>query len=274
MRAVENDSYSKGSSDYSVTELLKPPRATALEKLHKDKLSDDVEDRLWSLYGQIVHTILERANEADLVEKRFFADFGGKTVSAQVDSLSLKDGILTDWKFTTSWSFKPGKPPKPDYVAQLNMQLELLRRNGLDAQSLRIVGLLRDWSIMEANRTDDYPKKGVAVQPIEMWSRDRTTAFIEQRIAMHEAARAAKSDDELPLCDKEDRWAKDDTWAVVKGDRAIRFGVCFSEQQAKEIHSKNPGTQIQFRAGVSTKCELYCSVSDYCSQFKKSKGGK
>lgn len=266
VKAVEADPYTKGSSDYSVTQLLKPPRVVALEALHKHEMVDDVSDRIWSLYGQIAHTILERANEADLVEKRFFAEFKGKIVSAQVDTLSLKDERLTDWKFTTVWKFLPNKPTDPDWVSQLNMQLEILRRNGLNAKRLQIVGLLRDWSKSEASRNSEYPQKGVVTAPIEIWEREQTVAFIEERIALMEAAKQ-----ELPLCTPAERWAKQDIWAVMKGDRAIRMGLCFSEKNAIEMQSKNPGTRIEFRPGQSPRCEFYCSVNQWCDQYKAMK---
>jgi hypothetical protein len=270
LKAVEADTYSRGNSDYSVTQLLKPPRVVALEALHKDEMVDDVSDRIWSLYGQIVHTILERANEADLVEKRFFAEFQGPKklvkVSAQLDSLSLKDSRLTDWKFTTVWKFLPNKPVDADWTAQLNMQLEILRRNGLNAERLQIVGLLRDWSKTEASRNSDYPQRGVVTQPIEIWSREQTTAFIEERISLMEAARK-----ELPLCTPTERWAKQDIWAVMKGERAIRMGLCFSEKNAIDLCKMNPGTRIEFRPGQSPRCEHYCAVSEWCDQYKAMK---
>ncbi len=273
VKAVEADPYTKGQSDYSITELLKPPRATALSQLYRDQMVDDVADRLWSLYGQIAHTILERANIADLVEKRFFihVPHNGRSfvVSGQVDTLSLVNETLTDWKFTTSWGFKEGKGVKPDWEAQLNMQLECIRQNGFDAKALQIVGLLRDWSKLESLRTDDYPKKGVVAVPIEIWSRDRTMSFIRERISLHEEAKNATSDEHLPLCTPEERWAKQDMWAVMKGTRAIRFGLCFTEKSAQEMHAKNPGTRIEFRPGFSTRCSAYCSVSEFCTQYKQ-----
>lgn len=265
VKAVENDTYSKGDSDYSVTELLKPPRQSALQIINKNLLSDDVEDRLWSLYGQIVHTILERAYEHDLAEKRFSVMIAGKKVSAQVDTLSHKDDYLSDYKFTTSYKFKVGSPPDPEWVAQLNMQAYILRKNGYTVKAARIVGLLRDWSKLEAQRTEDYPKKGVIIVPIPLWSDAQVEAFMTERIALHEAARAGA----LPDCNQSERWAKPDQWAVMKGERAIRFGVCLSEASAKEMHAKNAGTRIEFRPGLSMRCEQYCNVKDYCTQYMK-----
>lgn len=268
VKAVAADTYNKGESDYSVTQLLKPARMVALESLHRDKLIEDVSDRIWSLYGQIAHLILERANMADLVEKRFFAEFKGKTVSGQVDSLSLLDGVLTDWKFTTVWKFLPDKPVDADWVSQLNMQAELLRREGLNPKRLQIVGLLRDWSKSEASRNPDYPQRGVVAVPIEMWPSERVVAFIEERISVMEAAKK-----ELPLCTPEERWAKQDIWAVMKGQKAIRMGLCFTEQAAIQMQSKNEGTRIEFRPGQSPRCDFYCPVSEFCEQYKNSKKG-
>ncbi len=266
VRAIANDGYSKGDADFSVTELLQPPRLRALRKSRGHEIVEDVEDRLWSLYGQIVHSILERANEADMVEKRFFAKFGDHTLSGQVDSLVLKDGILTDWKFSTAWAFKANQPPKPEWEAQLNMQAELLRRNGLEVKELQIVGLIRDWQIRDARQNPDYPQAQVVTQRIQMWSSEKVESFIRMRIALHVAA-----ENELPECSTEDRWAKPDVYAVVKGKRAIPGGLQFSRIAAETMCEKNPGTRVEFRKGESTRCSMYCPVAEFCTQFKNDK---
>lgn len=278
VKAILNDPYNKGAADYSITELLNPPRLVALKAKHKDELEDDVEDRLWSLYGQIAHTILERANVSDdIVETRYFATFKApngdtRVVSAQVDTLSLVQNCLSDWKFTTAWKFKNNSPPDPNWIAQLNGQLEILRRNNLDAERLRIVGLLRDWSKLEAKRANDYPQKGVISMPIPMWSREQTTSFIEMRIALMERALAAETEVQLPLCTPDERWAKPDIWAVMKGEKAIKGGVCFVEKEAHKKLEATPGARLEFRPGISNRCESYCQVSQFCKQFQSTKG--
>lgn len=264
LKAIKNDTYSKGDAQYSVTQLLKPPRQSRLEELHKSELSEDVEDHLWRLYGQIVHSILERANEKDLVEKRYFAEFNGIRISGAIDSLVIKDKVLSDWKFSTAWAFKQSEP-KPDWVAQLNMQAELLRQNGIEVERLQIIGLIRDWQIRDArNNPDTYPQSQVVIQNIPLWSQEQTQSFIKMRISLHEASKS-----ELPECSTEERWAKPDVWAVMKGARAISGGVQYSKAAAEEIHAKNAGTRIEFRPGESTNCELYCQVSEFCTQYKK-----
>jgi len=268
VRAIENDPYDKGDSDFTATGLLKPARIVALEKRHAHEIEDDAEDGLYRLYGQVAHGILERANMNDLAEKRFFAPFevNGTVykVSAQLDTLSLSDGPLSDFKFTTAWGFKSDKPPKPEYVAQLNIQLELLRVNGLDATKLQIIGLLRDWQIRDAKNDPNYPQAPVAVMSIPMWSRAQTQAFIKMRIAAHlDAAR------ELPECSPDERWAKPDQWAVVKGKRAINGGVQLKQEVAESIAARNPGTFVQHRPGENTRCQSYCSVAQFCTQAKR-----
>lgn len=207
--AIINDPYSKGDADFSVTELLKPPRARALEVKYYSELEVDASSRIWALLGQTVHAILERgAGEKDLVEKRFKATFLKSTLSGQIDLLS--SGKLYDYKVTKAYPFstKGGKGQKPEWIAQLNMQLELLRSNGLDAQSLHIVGILRDHDKRcldpsnHRNFMAGYPKAEVVIADIPIWPRETTQAFIEHRIKAHTMARLA-----LPQCEVEETWA-------------------------------------------------------------------
>ncbi len=264
VKAMRNDPYDRGACDFSVTELLKPPRQRALQKAHADEIVEDAEGLIYRLYGQIVHSILERANDLDLAEKRFFATFNDKIVSGQIDTLSLHGGVLSDFKFSTAWKFKSNTPPDPDFVAQLNMQLELLRQNGLDADKLQIVGLIRDFRIREARDNSDYPQSPIVVMPIPMWSREETVRFITRRILLHVNAMV-----NLPECSKEERWAKDDIYAVMKGKRAINGGLQTSREDALRVGMANPGTRIEMRPAVSMRCQEYCSAAPFCQQFKQ-----
>lgn len=274
VRAVTNDPYNKGECDFSVTELLKPPRMRALALKHKDELEEDVEDRIWALLGQVVHGILERANMLDLCEKRFFASFSGFVVSAQIDSLELdENGVLTDWKCTTAYKFKEGEPPPDDYEAQLNMQLEILRQNGLDAKALQIVGILRDYSPSKRRSDPNYPQKRVKKMPIPIWPREKTVAFIEERIALHLVA-----EKELPECDQEERYNTGSNaphWKVIKKG-AARSTKNHSNQISAEEYAKSlgPAFSVVHFPGVNVRCEDYCSAAPFCEQFKKLKQGK
>lgn len=275
VNAIRNDPYDSGKSDFTATGLLKPAQMRALEMIHADKLEDDAEKSLYRLYGQVAHGILERANELDLAEKRFFSEFMGFKVSAQLDTLALTNGVLSDYKFTTSYGFKSDKEPKPEYIAQLNIQLELIRRNGLNATKLQIVGLLRDWHVHEAKRDLSYPKSPIVIQDIPLWSREQTVSYIEMRIAEHvRAQNAALTGLELPTCSDEERWAKRRTWAVVKKDqkRALPGGIHLSIEKALEFAEEQRfPVRIDERPGESVRCENYCNVNKWCKQYQQFK---
>ena len=68
--AVKADDYDPGESDISVTSLIAPPRLVALRRANEAALTEDASERLWSLQGQIIHSLLERANVNDLVQER------------------------------------------------------------------------------------------------------------------------------------------------------------------------------------------------------------
>lgn len=268
VRAIQNDPYNKGDCDFSVTELLKPPRQAALMKKHANEIVEDASDRIWSLLGQAAHVICERGNQEELAEKRFFSKFESFVVSAQIDSLDLASGILSDYKVTTQYKAK-GSTPDPDFTAQLNMQAEILRRNGHEIKELRVIAILRDWSKLKAAQDPELPQASVAVINLPMWTPEVVTSFINMRIALHVSAH-----DELPTCSTEDRWAKPDVYAVMKGARAMNGGLQFSQAAADALCAKNPGTRVEFRPGESTRCEHYCAASQFCDQYKKLKGDR
>lgn len=233
VRAMKNDKYDKGNADFSVTGLLKPARAAALEGLHEDEISEDVSDRIFALLGQATHSVLERSArpEIDLVEKRYFATFNGYVLSGQIDLLERDSGVLSDFKVTKAYPFtnKGGKGRKPDWDAQLNMQLELLRQNGLDAKKLQIIGILRDWDerctdpYNKLKYMTGYPEAEIAAVEVPIWDRVKSQKFIEERIKVHVSAR-----ENLPLCSSSETWG-------------------------------------------GNRCKAYCSAAPFCLQFIEGK---
>lgn len=265
VRAITNDSYSAGHSDYTATGLLKPPQMAYLQAKHADEIEEDASDRIWSLIGQSVHTILERAGGEELKEKRVYAKFGLFVVSAQIDNLCLEHGNLADYKVTTSWKFRNNKPPDADYIAQLNIQCELLRQTGYTVNSLKIVGLLRDWSKLEARRSEDYPQSQVIVQNIPMWTREQAQNYIYMRIAAHERAKK-----EPVECSPGEMWERDKKYAVHKANQKRAMRLFDSLAIATEYaNGQDFACDIVQRPGERIRCNAYCSVSKWCEQYQK-----
>jgi hypothetical protein len=259
--AVLNDGYSKGGADYSVTELLSPPRQATLKRQHESTLEEDASERIWSLLGQSIHTILERANKTGIAERRLTIEIEGKTISGGMD-LVCAARTLSDYKVTTAYKFKGGKAPL-DFEQQLNSYAAILRANGESIEKLQIVGILRDWSKLEAARDADYPQSQVVIIEVPMWPADQAIGFLRDRLILHMQAQVT-----LPLCTMEERWAKPDVWAVKKKGAARATKLHQSEREAKAHAALDSSLEIEYRRGENTRCQHYCSVARYCNQFQ------
>lgn len=258
--AVKNDGYSSGDADFSVTTLLKPPRAVALQKKHWDEIEEDASDRIWSLLGQVVHGILERANRNGESERRLNATFGGIKVSGGMDLYN--DGLLQDYKFVTVYKFQNNKVPV-EYEEQLNCYAEILRENGFPVHKLQIVGILRDWSKNAARKDPSMPQSQVVVRDVPLWTSEQAQEFIFKRIKLHIDAKT-----QLPLCTAEEKWEKPTRYAVMKAgkDRAIKLYDFKSDAEAHASIDKT--LRVETRPGEAMRCSMYCNVSNFCSQFK------
>jgi len=208
VRAVENDPYDNGGSDFSASSISDPARKTALIAKHFHELEVDVSTRVASIIGQGAHHIAERAArpELDICEERFFAKFpvGDKIykVSAQVDLYERDSCVLYDWKTTKAYAFskKAGSGQKPEWITQLNVAAEILRRNSLEVRALKIIAMLKDWSKREAG-SGSCPHTEVVEVDIPLWSPQMATSYIENRILAHAMAKEI-----LPECSVAETW--------------------------------------------------------------------
>lgn len=279
--AVKNDGYTKGSADISVTELLKPPMLRALEIEHAEEIEEDVSDRIFSLLGQTVHGILERAENTGIAERRLSIDVNGWKVSGGMDRFVERDGLLQDYKLTTIYKTKDGQIPE-EWVKQLNIYAEMLRQNGDKVEKLEVVAIYRDWSKGKSEREYNYPKAQVEVIALPLISSEEVVSFIKERVELHQAA--AKGTYEP--CTQEERWAKDDEWAVVKEGRKSAIKLHFSELHAQmhadELNGFKEGKSktdfpistvgakhsVVKRPGKSTRCDNYCAVKNFCKYYQ------
>lgn len=209
VRAALNDSYNKGLSDFSATGLAQLPRASALIEKYKGDpaLVVDVSSRVATIIGKGSHVTAEAAARPgiDLCEMRMFARFevDGKTyiVSAQLDLFETDSMRLLDWKTTKAYAFskKTGGGRKDEWVEQLNIGAEILRRNGHHPKKLTIIAMLKDWSEFEAGKS--HPDSEVVSVDLPLWTSERATKHIEERIRLHVAARES-----LPECSSKETW--------------------------------------------------------------------
>lgn len=258
--AVSNDPYDNGGAWRSVTQLIAPPRQVALRKKHEEEIEEDVSERLYSLYGQIVHSILERSNTKDLAEGRLCTECFGKKISGGYDVLQLADGRLSDWKFSTVWK---AKGDNEDWVAQVNLLALLFRIQKVEIKELQVILLMRDHSKPKARRVPDYPQLPVQKIPIPLWSEDEQMRYLETRVKLHLAA-----EEKLPLCTPAERWTKPSIYAVMKKGRKSAVKLHDEKASAEEAITawQDPAYYLEVRSGESTRCLDYCNVSKFCKQ--------
>ncbi len=263
VKAVMNDPYDNRKSDFTPSILLNPPRATALIKAHRDEITEDVSDKLWALMGQIGHTILERAGDPSIVERRFFSKVATFLVSAQADLIVTGDTAeLIDYKFCSVWTAKEGV--KTEWTQQINI-IRFLAANDctddpLNIDKANIIAIFRDWSKPKARREKDYPQSQVQVMPVELWPLEKTEAFICERIAAHLSAETS-----LPLCTDGERWRTPDKFAVIKKGNKRAHRLLDNEQQAYAMAAQEKMV-VEFRPGESKRCADYCKAFPFCTQ--------
>jgi|TARA_R110000824_G_scaffold243468_5_gene432165 hypothetical protein len=254
VRALQDDSYTKGEADFSVTGLLQPPQIVRLKAEHEDKLSSDVRDRIWMLLGTSVHNTLEKYGEG-LVEQRLFAECDGTTISGAID-LDV-DGDITDYKVTSVFTVQ--KALKPDWEAQLNMYAWLLEQNGKDPKSLTIVAICRDWMKSRAGK-NNYPESMIVSIPVPLWPSERRDRFVRRRVEAHTA-------EATMLCTNEERWARG-AYSVVGGKGRPKKFDTLAEATAFINAQKSGNFSVVDGDARYIRCESWCDVSEFCSQWQ------
>ena len=92
--------------------------------------------------------------------------------------------------------------------------------------------------------------------------------FIEDRIRMHsEAFFESETEGDLPPCSTTDMWEKPTTYAVKKEGGVRAKSVHFSKEDAENALPEK-GYFIEVRNGERTRCEKFCQVNSFCSQYQ------
>lgn len=271
VKACENDPYFKGDGvDYSASEIIAPIRQVILKHRHWKNLTEDVSERVWSLFGKSVHYILEKAGVKNaLTEERITIDVLGKKLSGAFDF--YYDETLYDYKVTSVWSSIYGSRIA-DWTSQMNIYAYLMRISGFTVNALKVVAIYRDWSAKKQMGDDRYPPRNVQEVVLELWSMEKQKEFIDRKITELMVAEN-DTDEDLKECTDEQMWAKTDTYAVMKDGRKSAVKVCVSNEQAlgviASITKEKDKHTIVMRPGERTRCESYCPVKNFCSQYKK-----
>jgi hypothetical protein len=265
VNAVKRDTYNRGKSDVTVTQLVVPPRIAILRQKYAKQIVEDVADGFFRMLGTCIHKILEEKDTEAIVEKRLYSPerLQGLILSGQLDRYDPKTNTIQDYKFTTCYSAMNGA--KVEWIGQLNILAFLARENGLQVDNLELILLLRDFSKSKAEKNSNYPQTPVIRIPVEVFSEEKIEWYLLSRLQEFVSAR-----NHLPLCSDEDRWKQPDSFAVYKpeGKRALK--VFDTREEADSfIESSEKELVIQERKGNYIRCESYCQVSKFCNQWRE-----
>jgi hypothetical protein len=273
--AVEARPYIR-QSDLSVTELVNPLQKTILTHRYYDQLEEDAIDRVWALLGSAAHEVLSRSTEgARLIEERLFATFcteqGFVTTSGQPDRIDA-DLCIRDFKVTSAWTIVYDTR-REEWNRQLSYYRVLaIMCTGLDVKDKgEIVVIIRDFNKHQAGQ-GGYPELPVCVIPIELLDFDTAYKQMYDYCAQY-LLRKELPDAMLPPCTAEERWTQPDKWALFKNEtnkRATRVYDDEGEAHAAlaEMKEKEKYAYLEKRPGGPRRCEEYCPVAKFCSQYQ------
>ena len=270
---MKRPTYSKGQANLSATELITAPRLVQLRKAHLDELESDVTENVWSIFGTAIHGILEHGKaDNHVVEERITTTIEGWKISGAIDlQIINEDGSVTinDYKTTGAWAVMN---EKIDWELQLNIYAWLVEKvKQLPVKKVEIVAIIRDWSRRDAESRQGYPDAPIKVIPIHLWPFEVREAFIIEKIKEHSNAEMeVEMGGDLPFCTPEQMWEKPTSYAVMKDGNKRATSVHDNVQDALNALATIKGkADVVTRPGERTRCETFCQVNKFCSQYQK-----
>ena len=271
INVLDRPTYSKGKAHLSVTQLLNSPKIVALTKKFEEEIEQDASDMVWSIFGSAVHNVLEHGkDENHIVEQRIHKEYEGWNISGAIDLqvINPKGIDVKDYKTTTVWAVMN---EKFEWEVQLNIYAGLVEDvKRIPVTSVGIVAIIRDWNRRESTTREGYPEAPIKELPIRLWSKEERDAFIANRIALHSACEfAIETDGELPDCTSEEMWEKPTVWAVRKiGNKRAHSLYETEELATAALADLGDNYEIEVRKGERTRCENFCPVNTWCTQYK------
>ena len=271
-----------GWDTFSVTELMKGTKEIILTRRHWEELEKDCADMCWAVFGTAVHSVMEgHDGEHELAEQRVSmtipcGEYGDITVSGGFDLYNGQTQTITDYKTAGVFAYqmKVKEWLDSDWAKQLRIYWLILAKAGFPVKHVKNTVFLKDWSKTQARRDASYPQL-----PIVEIDHDFGEVFGSEVAADLMADLSAKitevlrykdaPEEEIPDCTKEERWERDEKWAVMKEGRKSAVKLHYSQADAdNHISELGKGHYIEHRPGISVKCIDYCDCASKCSFYK------
>lgn len=265
---LARDFYTKGASQYSVTELMSPPKIRRMREQYDEEMEVDATKLIASQLGTFMHARLEKKSvEGYTNEERIFHSIDGITISGAVDLQEHTDDgiVIIDYKFVKAWSVMKSKD---DWVTQLNIYkwlVETVKKQRVCG--LKICAIIKDYT--PHSTQENYPEAEAVMIDIPMWDSVTTETYVRKRLEMHRAAKQAQEfGEDLEPCTDEDRWMSETIYAVKREGRKTAIRVFKTIEEANELAEKEKG-YVEERKGEPRRCiGDFCGVSKWCKQYQ------
>jgi hypothetical protein len=248
----------------SATTLIQGIKHIILTERHWDELEDDVSDRIWAVWGQAVHSLLEHEGENEFTEQAMACQVGDITVTGRIDNYDMKNGVICDYKTASVWKVKYND--FDDWYKQGMIYAWLLRNNGFAVEKCRFIALLKDHSKSDAARESRYPQNPVYVYEFAVRFADllKINTYIRGKVREYLRCREL-SDDGIPPCTPEERWEKAAVYAVIKPGRKTAVRLFDNQAAADTLAGElGKGHSVEYRPGESVKCQSFCLCRQFC----------
>jgi len=192
----------------------------------------------------------------------------GWKVSGAIDLQEVEaDGIIvSDYKTTGAWAVMN---EKQDWHNQLNVYAWLVEKvKKQPVKKLQIIAIVRDWVARDTVK-EGYPSSPIATIEIPLWPFEQREAYVKERIALHsEASFEAETNGEMGHCTSDEMWEKQTSYAVKKEGNVRAKSLHKTLEEAQHALNQLKGYSLEVRQGERTRCEKYCQVNTFCSQYQ------
>lgn len=282
---MERERYKK-SGDYSVTDIISPPRVVHLKKRYGHLATPDLGASIPSMLGTAIHEYFEKYL-ALWIDKH---DYNGYTLEEQVQIERMGRKISGRYDIregTTMYDLKSIKvwklifdPNLDEYHEQQNLyRLLVYLDKGITIDELNIVAIYKDWQEGNALRDRNYPQQQVIEYELNLWDYEDTEKFLDTRLA--ELIRCEElSDEDLPVCSRDERWERH------QGGETIHYGILKNRKAkratkvvrggslddamviARGMKGMTRDSVIEIRYALPKRCVRYCDICESCSFWK------
>lgn len=197
------------------------------------------------------------------LELRSEKDIEGFTISGQLDFCI--EGRLEDFKSTSVFAKIFGSNVDA-YIRQGSIY-RWLRSDIITDDHITIQYIFTDWTASKAKQDKNYPQKRILSAKYPLMSLAETEAFIRSKLKTIKQL-AGATQEQLPLCTKEELWQKDPVWKYYKDpNKTVRATKNFDNPgEATQRWNKDGRTGLVVEVPGEVKRCTYCKVNQLCEQ--------